>query len=78
MKASSAEAPICSNAFRIIIMMCAVIHVTFRTLSAVIRLALQISAATITIASLRWAGSSADITELAARLKTRASSCLSK
>jgi hypothetical protein len=44
----------------------------FRTPSVVIRLALQISSATLTAALLLWTGPSADITELAARVKSKA------
>src|SRR5438552_9118973 len=57
---------------------CAALHVTFRTPSVVIRLALHISTATLTPASLLWSGPSADIIELAARVKSRASSLLVK
>jgi energy-coupling factor transporter transmembrane protein EcfT len=46
--------------------------------SVVIRLALQISSATLTAALLLWTGPSADITELAARVKSKASSGFSK
>jgi energy-coupling factor transporter transmembrane protein EcfT len=46
--------------------------------SVVIRLALQISSATLTAALLLWTGPSADITELAARVKSKASCCVSK
>jgi hypothetical protein len=53
-------------------------QMVFRTPSAVILLALQISAATIPAASLRWPVASADITELEARMKRRASSWFSK
>jgi hypothetical protein len=56
----------------------AILHVMFRAPSVVIRLALQISSANLTTALLVWTGPSADITELAARVKSRASSCLSK
>jgi hypothetical protein len=66
MKASRAMASICSAAFRIILIVPS-LHLTFRTPSVVIRLALQISSATLTTALLLWTGpSSADITELAA------------
>jgi len=46
--------------------------------SVVIRLALQISCATLTAALLLWSDPSADITELAARVKSKASSGFSK
>jgi hypothetical protein len=46
--------------------------------SVVIRLALQISCATLTAALLLWTGPSADITELAVRVKSKASSGFSK
>jgi hypothetical protein len=46
--------------------------------SVVIRLALQISCATLTAALLLWTAPSADMTELAARVKSKASSGFSK
>jgi len=46
--------------------------------SVVIRLALQIPSATLTAALLLWIDPSADITELAARVKSKASSGFSK
>jgi hypothetical protein len=53
-------------------------QLTFRALPVVIRLALQISFATLAAALLLWTGPSGDITALAARVKSKASRDLSK
>jgi hypothetical protein len=56
----------------------AALHVTLSAPSVVIRLALQISCATLTAALLLCTDPSADMTELAARVKSKASSGFSK
>jgi hypothetical protein len=54
------------------------LHGMFRTASVVIRLALQISSAVLSPALLLLTAPSADMSELAASVKRKASSCLSK
>jgi hypothetical protein len=56
----------------------AALHAILSAPLVVIRLALQISCATLTAALLLWIAPSADMTELAARVKSKASSGFSK